>query len=385
MRALNLILGSAVVTGVVLSAGLYVIDRTASSPDGTAQAAAPAAFVMPVPVKPVVKKTLPVYLEYSARAESIRNVQLLAKVAGYIQAQPAPDGSDVKQGDLLYKIDPRDFQASLDQANAQLQRDQANIDYLRSNYDRGSELTKNGWLDKDTFDQRQSNLKQAQASLAADQAAQRQAELNLGYTEIRAPFNGRIGRNQAPEGTLVSVGNTVLNTLVQLDPIYVTFNPSETELPQILDAKAAGKVETDILLPGEADARYHGELTFIDNAVDHNTGTIVARATVANPDFSLLPGQYVRVRVHLKQQPNTLMVPQVAVGSNQFGKYVYVLGKDNTVDLRLVSLGSTQGELVAVEKGLTDTDKVIVGNLQKIGPGMPVQPLPDKPAAAAGS
>jgi multidrug efflux system membrane fusion protein len=106
---------------------------------------------------------------------------------------------------------------------------------------------------------------------------------------------------------------------------------------------------------------------------------------VANPDFSLLPGQYVRVRVHLKQQPNTLMVPQVAVGSNQFGKYVYVLGKDNTVDLRLVSLGSTQGELVAVEKGLTDTDKVIDGNLQKIGPGMPVQPLPDKPAAAAGS
>ena len=383
MRFWNIMLGSTVVVGAVLVAGLYAFDRTHGGE--TANAAAPPAFVMPVPVAGVVKKTIPIYLEYSARTESIRNITLQAKVSGYILSQPAADGSDVKQGDLLYKIDPRDFQAALDQATAQVQRDQASLDYLRSNYDRGSELTKNGWLDKDTFDQRSSNVHQAEATLAADQAAQRAAQINLGYTEIRAPFAGRLGRNQAAEGTLVSVGGTVLNTLVQIDPIYVTFNPSETELAQIQAAKADGKVVADVLLPGETEASHHGDLTFIDKAVDQATGTIVARATVANADASLLPGQYVRVRLHLKQQPNSLMVPQVAIGSSQFGKYVYVVGKGNTVDQHLVSLGPVQGDLVAVDKGVSEGDQVIVGNLQKIGPGMPVQPLPNKPAPAAGS
>ncbi|WP_343715983.1 efflux RND transporter periplasmic adaptor subunit [Inquilinus sp.] len=390
MRVRTVILGSIVVVAAV-GAGLY---KTGHLPPAllalgseTAKAeAAPAGGpppAMPVPVAPVLKRSLPIYLDYSARTESIAAISLQAKVSGYIQAQPAADGSDVKQGDLLYKIDPRDFQAALDQANAQLQRDQANIDYLRSNYDRGSELTKNGWLDKDTFDQRQSNLKQAQAALAADQAAQRQAELNVGYTEIRAPFAGRLGRNQAPVGTLVSVGGSALNTLVQLDPIYITFNPSESELTKIQAAKAKGKVTVDVLLPGETEPKHQGELTFLDNAVDNHTGTILARATVGNGDFGVLPGQYVRVRVHLAPQPDALMVPQVAVAASQFGRYVYVVSKDNRAEQRLVTLGPTDGELVSIQKGLAEGDRVITGNLQKIFyPGMPVQPLPQQQANA---
>ncbi|MFE0756125.1 efflux RND transporter periplasmic adaptor subunit [Inquilinus sp. NPDC058860] len=389
MRVRTVVLGSIVVAAAVV-AGLYQTGRLPPAllalGGETAQAeAAPGGppQAMPVPVAAVLKRSLPVYLDYSARTESIAAISLQAKVSGYIQAQPAADGSDVKQGDLLYKIDPRDFQAALDQANAQLQRDQANIDYLRSNYDRGSELSKNGWLDKDTFDQRQSNLKQAQATLASDQAAQRQAELNLGYTEIRAPFAGRLGRNQAATGTLVSVGGSPVNTLVQLDPIYVTFNPSETELTKIRTAQAAGKVAVDVLLPGETEAKHQGELTFLDNAVDNQTGTILARATVRNGDFALLPGQYVRVRVHLKPQPDALMVPQVAVAASQFGRYVYVVSKDNRAEQRLVTLGGTDGALVSVEKGLAEGDRVITGNLQKIFfPGMPVQPLPQQQANA---
>jgi multidrug efflux system membrane fusion protein len=390
MRVRTVILGSIVVVAAV-AAGLY---QTGHLPLGLlgspvhAEAAAPAGGPppTPVPVAAVLKRSLPIYLDYSARTESIAAISLQAKVSGYIQAQPAADGTDVKQGDLLYKIDPRDFQTALDQTNAQLQRDQSNIDYLRSNYDRGTELTKNGWLDKDTYDQRQSNLKQAQATLASDQAAQRQAELNLGYTEIRAPFAGRLGRNQAPVGTLVANGGSALNTLVQLDPIYVTFNPSEAELAKIRAAKGAGKVTIDVLLPGETEAKHQGELTFLDNAVDNRTGTILARATVGNADFALLPGQYVRVRVHLKPQPDALMIPQVAVAASQFGRYVYTVSKDNRAEQHLVTLGPTDGELVAIEKGLTEGDTVITGNLQKIFyPGMPVQPQVPQAAPAAGS
>jgi multidrug efflux system membrane fusion protein len=361
----------------VIVAAIVALWRGGALVGGTAGAATPnpAAIAMPVPVTTIVKKAIPIYLDYSARTESIRNIALQAKVSGYIRQQPVPDGTDVKEGELLYTIDPRDFQAALDQAKAQVQRDAAALDYAHANLERGSTLAKSGNLAKDTFDQRASTAGQAEATLAMDQAAVRTAELNLGYTEIRAPFAGRLGRNQAPVGALIGVAGASLNTLVQLDPIYVTFNPSETDLVEIQRARATGKIAADILLPGETQARYKGELTFIDNAVDRSTGTIVARATIANADLSLLPGQYVRVRLAVRTEPDALMVPQTALGSSQLGKFVYVVGEGNKVDQRLVSLGPSDGGLVAVLKGVSEGEHVINGNLQKIGPGALVKPL----------
>ncbi len=302
MRRLKFGLGAAALAGAAATAN-FILSGQAEKHDAAAAVSGPAAAVLPVPIVPVVKRTIPIYLDYSARTESIRNVTLVAKASGYVQAQPAPDGAGVREGELLYKLDPRDYQAALDQAKAQGQRDAAALDYARANLGRGADLTKSGFLPKDTLDQRTSTARQAEASLAMDQAAIRVAELNLGYTDIRAPFAGRLGRNQAPIGTLVSVGGAPLNTLVQLDPIYVTFNPSETDLAVIERARAAGPILTEIRLPGQPHAQLKGQLTFIDNVVDRATGTINARATIANADLALLPGQYVRIRLLVGERP----------------------------------------------------------------------------------
>ncbi len=375
MRSRTLLLGAA---AAIVVAGAYYGRELPSGLLAGAARAAPASGAppaMPVPVFKVVKKSIPIDLDYAARTESIRAITLQAKVSAFLTEQRVPDGTDVKAGDLLYRLDPRDFQVALDQANAQIERDSASLDYQKSNFTRGDELSKSGWLAKDSFDQRSSTMRQAEAALLADRASARAAQLNLDYTQIRAPFPGRLGRNQAPVGTLVSTAGTVLNTLVQLDPVYVTFNPSETDLTAIQKARRVGTTAVDVSLPGEDASTHKGELTFIDNAVDRSTGTVTARATIANADLSLLPGQYVRARVHLGEQPDALMVPQTAIGSSQLGKYVYVIGPDNTVEQRLVTLGSVDGALVALKSGVVEGDRVIIGNLQKIGPGMPVQAL----------
>jgi multidrug efflux system membrane fusion protein len=374
MRILKLTVASLAAFAVAGAAGIHFSGYRL----GGASASAPAAamMAMPVPVTPVVKKTLSIYLDYPGRIESIRSIALQARVSGYIDSQPASDGADVKSGDLLYRIDSRDLRAAFDQANAQGQRDAASLDYARANFSRGEELVKTGFVTKDVYDQRASAMHQAEAALAIDRAAIDAAKLNLGYTEIRAPFPGRLGRNLAAKGALVGPATGALNTLVELDPIYVSFNPSESELAEITQARAAAKVEAEISLAGKPESLRKGELTFLDNIVDKATGTIAARATIANPDFALLPGQYVRVRLRIADQPDTLMAPQAALGSNQMGKFVYVVGAGDKAELRLLTLGPADGELVSVAKGLSEGDRIIVGNLQKIGPGSPVQPLP---------
>lgn len=384
----KLALASLAVMALAASAGVVVRDEEAllakkagpGSGPGAAEPA-PGPMAMPVPFAPVVRKTIPIYLDYSARTEAMRTIALRPKVSGFVGAQFFAEGADVKAGDLLYKLDDRDYRAALDQARALVARDEAALDYAKANAERSSMLVRSGAVTQDAVEQRSSAQRQAEAAVSVEAAAARTAEINLGYTEIRAPFAGRIGRDQAPVGTLIMAGDATLNTLVQLDPIYVAFNPSETDLVEIQKARASGRIDAEVRLPGAADgAPQKGQLTFLDNAVDRATGTITARATIGNPGSTLLPGQYVRIRLLVRLQPDAMMVPLAALGSSQLGKFVYVIGKDDKAEQKLVTLGPADGDLVAVN-GVAEGDRIITGNLQKIGPGALVKPL--SPVVAA--
>jgi multidrug efflux system membrane fusion protein len=346
-----------------------------SAPDLGAK---PRAAAMPVPVVSVVTRTVPVWLDYVGTTEARRSVTLQAQVTGYLAARGASDGADVTQGELLYQIDPRDYQAALNQAKAQERRDEAAHDYSLVSQRRNSVLSKDGWVAKDTFDQTNSTLNQSEATLAADAAAIQTNELRLSYTQIRAPFSGRLGKSLVHEGALINATGTQLNTLVELDPIYARFNPSESELAAITKARSKDPIPAEVQVADDPDQRFSGTLSFLDNVVDRDTGTITARVTISNPDHTLLPGEFVHVRVHIADQPGALLVPQVALGSGQLGRFLYVVGTDGKAEQHLVSPGANQGDLVVIDKGVVAGDQIIVGNLQKIAAGVPVQPAPSK-------
>jgi multidrug efflux system membrane fusion protein len=387
MRVWTAALGLAVVAAAgygtvkfVFPDAFQVIAADAAQQEQPPAGGPPPAF--PVPVSVIEKTTVPVYLEYVGATEAIREVTLQAKVGGYLQETGVADGADVKAGDLLYKIDPDDYQAALDQAKARLQGDQAALEYATASQKRNAELSKTGAVAKDINDEKTSLMHQAQAAIMADKAAIRTAQLNLGYTEIIAPFDGRLGKSLVHEGALVTPQQTNINTLVQLSPIYATFNPSETDLALIQKYRAEGELTVDITLAGEDKPRASGKLTFLDNTVDRTTGTITARATIENADKALLPGQYIKVRLHLTDKPDALLVPQIALGSSQMGRFVYVIGEQGTVEQRFIETGALMGDKVVINKGLQAGDKVITGNLQKIGPGMPVQELKQQASAS---
>ncbi|HVZ00182.1 MAG TPA: efflux RND transporter periplasmic adaptor subunit [Dongiaceae bacterium] len=389
MRVVKASVGVAVVAAAAVGVVSFVFPEvwhggriTAADAAQPAQPAAGMPPAMPVPVDVVARTTVPVYLDYVGTTEAVRQVTLQAKVGGYIQSRGAEDGADVKEGDTLYKIDPSDYQAALDQIKAKQQGDLAYLGYAKATQKRNADLSSKGIVAKDTNDEKTGLLGQAQGTLAADAAAVRTAQLNLGYTDIKAPFDGRLGRSQVHEGALVTPQQTELNTLVQLSPIYATFNPTEADLALIEKYRAAGELTVDLFIGHEDKPRYSGKLTFLDNTVDRTTGTITARATIDNPMKELLPGQFVKVRLHLTDQPDALLVPQVALNSSQLGQFVYVVGDKGTAEQRFIETGAVLGDRIVISKGLKDGDKVITGNLQKLGPGAPVQALPQTASAS---
>lgn len=343
----------------------------------------PRKFTPQVTVAPVIQKSVPVYVDYVGTLQATQEVEVRARVKGYLVKRAFQDGADVKAGALLFVIDPREYEAELDRAKAQLARDQAALTYARSQVRRYTPLTAQDLTPKDTLENYQTLAKEREAAVKADEAAVRLACLNLSYTTVKAPLSGRIGRRLVDEGNLVGAGEeTLLATIMQMDPVYVYFSPSERQIPQISSHYQQGSLRVQV---SQADGRSYphpGKMDFINNKVDPATGTITMRATIPNPDKLLVPGQYVNVKLLLAEKPDALLIPEKAVGTDQAGSYVFVVGSDKVVEQRYVETGPRhQDGLMVIEQGLKPGEQVVIQGMLMIRPGIEVEP---KPAAPAG-
>ncbi len=332
---------------------------------------------MPTPlvtVAEVKKETVPIYLEYVGLAQSIESVTINARVEGFLIERAFVDGSDVSAGDLLFVIDPRPFEASLLEARAELAENLAALSYAKEQVVRYEPLVEKDYVTRDEYDQFITQAKEARALVEASRANVIQAELNLSYCTMNAPFDGRIGRRMVDVGNLVGASEaTELATLVKLDPIYVYFSVAERDTTQVLTEQNKKPLTASIILSDGSTHPEDGEVDFIDNQIDVTTGTVEMRAIIPNSAKTLLPGQYAKVKLLLKERPNTIVVPQNAVGEQQGDTFVYVVGKDNKIEFRAVTAGSSVEEERIIEKGLTEGEMVVIDGLQRIKPGLTVK------------
>ncbi|MCK5390927.1 MAG: efflux RND transporter periplasmic adaptor subunit, partial [Deltaproteobacteria bacterium] len=380
MKIMNTNISSKRLSLALVAIAMFIVAMTSCGKSDKDKAAPE----MTVTIAQVKSETVPLYLDYVGTLQSIESVDINARVEGFLVERAFKDGADVKQGDLLFVIDPRPFDAALIAAEAQLAEDLAALSYAREQVSRYKPLVEKDYITKDAYDEYRTQAAEAQAVVEADRANVVQAKLNLSYCTMFAPFDGRIGRRLVDVGNLVGAGGeaTLLATIVQLDPIYVYFNVAERDIPQILKQQNIKPLTFNIVLPDESKHPEDGTVDFVDNQVDVTTGTITLRGIVSNTSKTVIPGQYVKVQLLLEEQPNTLVVPSQAIGEQQGDTYVYVVGNDNKVEFRNVTAGSSYGELRVIEKGVKVGEKIVVNGLQKIKPGVTVKTETQAEAAA---
>jgi multidrug efflux system membrane fusion protein len=350
---------------------------------------------------PVLVKQVNQWDEFSGRVEAVQNVELRPRVSGYIDKVNYVEGQEVKKGDVLFLIDARTYQAAYEQANAELARARTQAALARSESERARRLSEQQAISTETWEQKRAAADQAAADVQAAKAALDAAALNLEFTKVRAPINGRAGRAMVTAGNLVTAGDaaSVLTTLVSLDTVHVYFDADEATFLRYAQMARKGErpSERDQALPvqiglaGEQGFPHEGKVDFLDNQVVRSTGTIGVRALLDNADRQFTPGLFARVRLLGSGQFQAMLVDDKAVLTDQDRKYVYVVDKDGKAQRKDVQLGRTADGLRIVEAGLAAGDKVIVDGVQKVFmPGMPVQakpvamqPLPAGPKTAA--
>jgi RND family efflux transporter MFP subunit len=357
---------------------------------------------VPDPGPPEVQVSLPVadaltdYEVFTGRTQAVRSVDLRARVTGYLEKAEFKQGSDVKKGDVLFVIQQRSFESALKQAKGQRDQQQAQLRYNQATYDRLQRLRGSRAASQEELEQARSARDTSQAALRAAEAAVDIAQQNYDWTVIRAPFDGRISRRLVDPGNDVLADNTVLASLVQLDPLYAYFDVDERTLLRIGHLLPQGKVPSDAAyrLPvtlGLANQRpedftHKGVLEFADNRVDPGTGTLRLWGTFDNPSLDLRPGLFVRVRLGVGQPRRALFVAESALGSDQGRRYLYVVTAEDKVVYTPVEAGQRKGGLIAVEKGLKGGERVVVNGLQRVRPQLQVKvkqvPMPRAKARA---
>ena len=350
-----------------------------SCSDNDEQPAPPALMVETYVVEPTV---VPNIIDLPGRVEPVRVAEVRARVNGIVQRRLYEEGTDVSEGQPLFRIDPRELQASQAQVRASLQRAQATSSNAQAVVNRYRPLVSEQAISRQEYDAAVAAASEARASVAQIKAQLEAANLQLGYTTVRAPLRGRARRAEVSEGALVSAGEaTLLTRIEQLNPVYVTFAQSSAKIMEARRAVSEGQLEfndnekTRVILSFEDGTTYpiEGYIDFLDFSVDENTGTVNLRAEFANPSQTLLPGEFVRAKIYVGEIKNGIKIPQRAVQISDTGTSVYIIDAKGQAAVRPIELGSLSGDYWIVKGGLAAGDRVITSNLQKIRPGAPVK------------
>ncbi|MFL4978637.1 MAG: efflux RND transporter periplasmic adaptor subunit [Xanthobacteraceae bacterium] len=353
----------------------------------------PAASSVPPPPSVAVARPLQKVInewdEFTGRFTAVETVEVRARVSGFIDSIHFKEGQIVKQGDLLFVIDPRPYRIAVEQAKADVDRAKAKLDIAKLDVQRAAPLVRSQAVTEREFDTRRSTERDAAAQVASLEAALKQSELNLEWTEVRAPISGRISDKRVDTGNLIS-GATLLTVVVSIDPIHFVFDGSEADFLHYLRLAAAGtrpssrdvQNPVSVRLADETEYRHQGRMNFVDNTVNPKTGTIRGRAVFDNKDGLLTPGFFGRLRL-FGGQHEALLVPDNAVVSDQSRKIIFTVAEDGTVGTKLVDLGPMVDGLRVIRSGLAPTDRIVIDGVQRARPGQKVTAEDGKIEAAA--
>ncbi|MBL0917638.1 MAG: efflux RND transporter periplasmic adaptor subunit [Hydrogenophaga sp.] len=374
-------------TAAVAAIAAAVIALAQESTPAQAGTPADAPPPMPVSVATVTESDATTWDEFSGRLEAVERVEIRSRVAGAVLATHFREGALVNKGDLLVSIDPAPYAAEVARAEAQASAAQARLSHANGEFARSQRLWDDKAIAQRELDDRQNALREAEANLLAAQAQVQAARLNLGYTQVRAPVAGRIGKVDVTVGNLVAAGPgaPVLTTLVSVSPIYASFDADEQIVARALQGIHQGgasarqsleRIPVQMGTAGSVDTPFTGRLQLIDNQVDARSGTVRVRAVFDNKDGALMPGQFARVRMGQPHSARTLLVSERAIGTDQDKKFVLVVGEDNKAEYREVKLGAPVDGLRSVTGGLKAGERIVVNGLQRVRPGAVVQPQP---------
>ena len=369
-----LLIGGGIAIVVLATAAWFAFAGTSKPTATTATAMpAPAVGVRPVATRPVSRA-----FEFVGRVKAVNIVEVRARIEGFLEKVLFTEGQDVKAGDLLYQIEKVQFQSALDQAKGNLLVADAAVVNAKLEYDRQLDLVKRQYTPQSVLDKDKADLDSANGRKMQAEAAVTQAQANLGYTDIRSPIDGRIGRTARTVGNLVNPASGVLATIVSQDPTYVVFPVSVKDLETIREARrkeggGLAKIEIDVRLANGQSYPQKGAWNLTDPQVDQTTDSLIMRATIPNPDRMLIDGQFVTAVIRERAEEPRLVVPQAALQIDQAGSYVLVVDDQHKVERRPVKTGDNIGTDIVVTSGLKVGDKVIVEGIQKVRPGVTVQ------------